>query len=168
MKEKSLICTVNTKNEKNREDTGSLKFQKPSDDNSLVEELEYDLVNKNKEIIELQKRLEDAQERIHDVIILKGSLEKQVNDMKLKELSLKFVKCNELKNDFKKLEHRMQITKEQLDEARNLIESQKESVINAENRVKFMEKVIEDLENRGLTDYLRRKFPETFIEYKKE
>ena len=57
MKEKSLICTVNTKNEKNREDTGSLKFQKPSDDNSLVEELEYDLVNKNKEIIELQKRL---------------------------------------------------------------------------------------------------------------
>jgi len=168
MKEKSLICTVNTKNEKNREDTGSLKFQKPSDDNSLVEELEYDLVNKNKEIIELQKRLEDAQERIHDVIILKGSLEKQVNDMKLKELSLKFIKCNELKNDFKKLEHRMQITKEQLDEARNLIESQKESVINAENRVKFMEKVIEDLENRGLTDYLRRKFPETFIEYKKE
>ena len=88
--------------------------------------------------------------------------------MKLKELSLKFIKCNELKNDFKKLEHRMQITKEQLDEARNLIESQKESVINAENRVKFMEKVIEDLENRGLKDYLRRRFPETFIEYKKE
>jgi chromosome segregation ATPase len=168
MKEKYRIDAVNPKNEKNREDIGSLKSKKPSDDNSLVEELEHDLVSKNTEIIELQKRLEDAQERIHDVIILKGSLEKQVNDMKLKELSLKFAKCNELKNDFKKLEHRMQITKEQLDEARNLIKFQEETVINAENRVKFMEKVIEDLENRGLTDYLRRKFPETFIEYKKE
>jgi len=168
MKEKSLICTVNTKNEKNREDTGSLKFQKPSDDNSLVEELEYDLVNKNKEIIELQKRLEDAQERIHDVILQKESLEKRVNKMELKKLSLKFDKCDELKNNFSKLEHRMQITKEQLDDARNKIKFQENFINLSENRVKFMEKVIDDLENRGLKDYLRRRFPETFIEYKKE
>jgi len=168
MKDKSRIDAVNPNNGKDNENIGSLKSQKPTDDKSLVEELENELASKNKEIIQLRIRLEDAQERIHDVILQKESLEKRVNKMELKKLSLKFDKCDELKNNFSKLEHRMQITKEQLDDARNKIKFQENFINLSENRVKFMEKVIDDLENRGLKDYLRRRFPETFIEYKKE
>jgi hypothetical protein len=51
-----------------------------------------------------------------------------------------------LKNDHDKLQHRYQITRHLLEEARM---------------------VIKDLENRGLMDHLRGKYPESFLEYQK-
>ena len=160
MKENSRIDEVNQFLKKDRINA-NLESDTQMDDNSSIEELENELKRKNNKIIELQKKFEDAQERIHEVIIQKNSFEKRVNELELKQLSLQLVNYDELKNKFSKLEHRMQITKKQLDDTRNHIELQKQ-------RIKLLEKVIEDLENRGLTDYLRHKFPETFIEYKKK
>ncbi len=124
-----------------------------SDDESSLEELEELLAFKDNEIIELQARLDDAKDRIHDLIVEKGSLEKKNTEQKLKELDLKLGKFEELKNDYLKLEHRTNITKGHLDESRN--------------QIKIQEKVIEELANRGLTDYLLRRYPESFIDYKK-
>jgi len=160
MKENSRIDEVNQSLKKDRINA-NLESDTQMDDNSSIEELENELKRKNNKIIELQKKFENAQERIHEVIIQKNSFEKRVNELELKQLSLQLVNYDELKNKFSKLEHRMQITKKQLDDTRNHIELQKQ-------RIKLLEKVIEDLENRGLTDYLRHKFPETFIEYKKK
>ena len=149
---------ANYKNRGNRDD----------DVNSLLEKMENELSDKTHEIIQQQTKISDLQDRIHDVIIEKGSLEKQVNNYKLNEISLQFGKCEELKNDYKKLEHRLGITKNQLDKARKHIESQRQFVENAKQQLEFMDKVIEDLEHRGLIDFLRNKFPESFITYKRK
>jgi len=123
-------------------------------DKLLIKKLNKEVAEKDNEIIQLKNKLSDSQERIHDMIIEKGSLKKQINNFELKELDIQFGKFGELKNDYNKLEHRLNITKEHLDKARN--------------QIIFHKKVIEDLENRGFMDYLRKKFPESFVNYKKK
>ena len=88
--------------------------------------------------------------------------DKRIRDLELMELSLKLDDFEKLKMEHRKLEHRTQITKKQLDEARNKIESQKIYVAEAKERVEFMEKVINDLEKRGFTDILRNRYPGNF------
>jgi chromosome segregation ATPase len=123
-------------------------------DKLLIKKLNKEIVEKNNEIIQLQNKLSDSYERIHDIIIEKDSLKKQINNFELKQLDIQFGKFEELKSDYNKLEHRLKITKEHLDEARN--------------QIIFNTKVIEDLENRGFMDYLRKRFPESFVNYKKK
>ncbi len=60
------------------------------DDENSLEELEIILAFKDKEITELQAKLDDAKDKIHDLIVEKGSLEKKYTEQKLKELDLKF------------------------------------------------------------------------------
>jgi len=123
-------------------------------DKLLIKKLNKEIVEKNNEIIQLQNKLSDSYERIHDIIFEKDSLKKQINNFELKQLDIQFGKFEELKSDYNKLEHRLKITKEHLDEARN--------------QIIFNTKVIEDLENRGFMDYLRKRFPESFVNYKKK
>lgn len=123
-------------------------------DKLLIEKLNKEIVDKNKEIIQLQNKLLDSNEKIHDIIIEKSSLKKMINEFELKELDIRFGKFEELKNDYNKLEHRLNVTKEQLDEIRI--------------QIKFHKKVIQDLENRGFFDYIRKRYPESFIDYKKK
>ena len=123
-------------------------------DKLLIEKLNKEIVDKNKEIIQLQNKLLDSNEKIHDIIIEKSSLKKMINEFELKELDIRFGKFEELRNDYNKLEHRLNVTKEQLDEIRI--------------QIKFHKKVIQDLENRGFIDYIRKRYPESFIDYKKK
>jgi len=123
-------------------------------DKLLIKKLNKEIVEKNNEIIQLQNKLSDSYERIHDIIFEKDSLKKQINNFELKQLDIQFGKFEELKSDYNKLEHRLKITKEHLDEAHN--------------QIIFNTKVIEDLENRGFMDYLRKRFPESFVDYKKK
>ncbi len=123
-------------------------------DKLLIEKLNKEIADKNNEIIQLQNKLLDSNEKIHDIIVEKGSLKKIINEFELKELDIRFGKFEELKNDYNKLEHRLSITKEQLDEIRI--------------QIKFHKKVIDDLENRGFMDYIRKRYPESFIDYKKK
>jgi chromosome segregation ATPase len=127
---------------------------KTKDDKLLIEKLNKEITDQNKVIIKLQNKLLDTEEKIHDIILDKASLKKQINNFELKELDIQFGQFEELKNDYNKIEHRLNVTKEQLDDARNNIE--------------FYKKVIEDLENRGFMDYLRNRFPESFVNYKKK
>jgi len=133
-----------------------------------IHDLEVKLRKKELEISELQEKLQDKEELVLDLINVKNILDKKIRDLELMELSLKLDDFEKLKMEHRKLEHRTQITKKQLDETRNKIESQKKYVAEAKERVEFMEKVIDDLEKRGFTDLLRNRYPETFIEYQKQ
>ena len=165
MKEHSQSDVDNQNMRKNEHTTNNDKL---NEDKLSVEEMEKELAEKDDMIIQLKSKLLDSQERIHEVIIEKGSLEKQVKEFELKGISLKFGNFEELKNNFNKIEHRLTITKNQLDDARIQIKSQNEFVNNAREHVEFMEMVIDDLENRGLIDFLRNRFPESFVNYKKK
>ena len=145
MKELSSIDSDNTNN---KNDNGA------QNDKLLIKKLNKEIAEKNNEISQLKNKLTDSNERIHDIILEKGSLKKQINNFELKELDIQFGKFEELKNDYNKLEHRLKITKEQLDKTRL--------------KIVFYTKVIENFENRGFIDYLRNKFPESFINYKKK
>ncbi len=164
MKENSQSDDDNQNMGKNEHKTN---IDKLNEDKISLEEIEKELAEKDDMIIQLESKLLDSQERIHEVIIEKGSLEKQVKEFELKGISLQLGNFEELKNNYNKLEHRMTITKNQLDDARIQIKSQNEFVKNAKEQVEFMETVIEDLENRGLIDFLRNRFPESFVTYKK-
>ena len=61
----------------------------------------------------------------------------------------------------------MHVTKNQLDNARKQIKLQNQFVEDSKDQIEFMELVIHDLENRGLTDFIMNRFPESFKEYKK-
>ena len=87
-------------------------------DKLLIEKLNKEITEKNKEIVQLQNKLSDSHEKIHDIIIEKDSLTKQINNFELKQIDIQFGKFKELKNDYNKLKHRLNVTKEQLDEAR--------------------------------------------------
>ena len=59
----------------------------------------------------------------------------------------------ELQQKHNKVEHRLFVTKNLLDEA------------NAE--LEFRAKVIEELENRGIRDLMMGRYPDTYLEYKR-
>ncbi|MBP2046006.1 hypothetical protein [Methanobacterium aggregans] len=126
---------------------------KNKDYEAIIEGLEFKLKQKESEIQELREKLQDKYAMLQDRIDEKKILEERVKELELKDISLKLGKLDELTNKNLKLDHRVQVTKKQLDYARNDLELQK--------------KVIEDLENRGVLDFLLRRFPETFKEYKK-
>ena len=165
MEEHSQSDDDNQNMRKNEHKTNNDKL---NEDTLSLEEIERELAEKDEVIIQLKSKLLDSQERIHKVIIEKGSLENQVKEFELKGISLQFDNFEDLKNNYNKLEHRLIITKNQLDDARIQIKSQNEFVENAREQVEFMETVIVDLENRGLIDFLRNKFPESFVTYKKK
>ncbi len=165
MEEHSQSDDDNQNMRKNEHKTNNDKL---NEDTLSLEEIERELAEKDEVIIQLKSKLLDSQERIHKVIIEKGSLENQVKEFELKGISLQFDNFEDLKNNYNKLEHRLIITKNQLDDARIQIKSQNEFVENAREQVEFMETVIVDLENRGLIDFLRNRFPESFVTYKKK
>jgi chromosome segregation ATPase len=142
------LHSIDADNTKNKSDNRAQK------DKLLIKKLNKEILEKNNEIVQLQNKLSDSHERIHDMILEKGSLKKQINNFELKQLDIQFGKFEELKNDYNKLEHRLNITKEHLDDVRR--------------QIIFNKKVIEDLENRGFMDYLRKRFPESFVDYKKK
>ncbi len=149
MKERSRIGTVKLDS---NNDTGIPN--KVKEDKLLIEKLNKIIKEKNNEIKLLQNKLLDSKDMVHDIIQEKNSLKKRMNQYELDEFNLQIGKFAELKNDYNKIEHRLNITKKQLDTARN--------------QIIFDKQVIEDLKNRSLMDYLRKRFPESFVSYKKQ
>lgn len=126
---------------------------KSKDYEAIIEGLELKLKEKEFEIQELRGKLQDKYEMLQDRIEEKKVLEKRLEQFELNDATLKMGKLDEVTLENHKLEHRVQVTRKQLDEARD--------------DLKFQEKVIEDLENRGFLDFLLKRFPESFREYKK-
>ena len=100
------LHSIDADNTKNKSDNRAQK------DKLLIKKLNKEILEKNNEIVQLQNKLSDSHERIHDMILEKGSLKKQINNFELKQLDIQFGKFEELKNDYNKLEHRLNITKE--------------------------------------------------------
>jgi len=124
-----------------------------SDDKIRIRELEKDLSQKESEIIFFKEKITNDQEIILDVIEEKKLLKKQIKDFQLKELDLKLNNYMELQRNHHKVEHRLFVTKNHLEDAHEELE--------------FREKIIAELENRGLRDYILGRFPNSYQEYKK-
>jgi chromosome segregation ATPase len=163
MKENSQIEKLNRGSKKDENE----KKHDPDKTQDLTEELEKKLKIKDNELIELQKKLECANERIHDIVNEKIILEKRVSELEFKDISIQFGKFEQLKKEYDKLVHRLQVTKNHLDIARKQIKLQDQFVEDSKHQIEFNEKVIHDLENRGLTDFILNRFPESFKDYKK-
>ena len=123
------------------------------DDKVRIRELEKELAHKESEIMFFKEKVTNNQEIILDVIEEKKLLKRQIKDFELKELDLKLNNYMDLQRKHHKVEHRLFVTKNHLEEAHNELE--------------FREKVIKELENRGLRDYILGRFPEKYQEYKK-
>jgi dynactin complex subunit len=67
---------------------------------------------------------------------------------------MKLQEYEKLQQKHNKLEHRQEVTKNHLDKANE--------------KIKSMEKIIEDLHNRGFKDYLLRRYPESYQEYSED
>lgn len=130
------------------------KDNKSSDNYHRIKELERKLKKKETEIKLLNEQLNNNKEIIKDIIQEKEFLNKQIQDFKLKEINFKLNKYKELQQEHHKTEHRLVVTKKLLEEAREKIIDQKE--------------IIQDLENRGIIDYILRRYPESFLEYKEK
>ncbi len=123
------------------------------DDEKSVEDLEKELNLKENEIKGIREKLAGTQEQLQDTMNEKKLLEKLMSELELKEIDLKLNNSEKLQQEHNKLEHRVQVTKKQLDDAND--------------ELKVQHKVIEDLENRGIMDIIRGRFPESFMSYRK-
>lgn len=164
MKENSEI--INLKNVSKRDISINITDD-PKKTHDICEELEKQLKIKDNKIIELQKRLKYSNERIHDVIYEKNVIEKQLNKLEFQNINLQTGKFEQLKNEYNQLVHRLHITKKQLDNTRKQIKLQNQFIEESKDQIKFMEKVIDDLEKRGIVDILLNRSSETFKKYKK-
>jgi hypothetical protein len=126
-------------------------FDKKNEE-SVIEELEKVLSKREDTIKHLKEELADSMVRIHDMIEKNRSLEARINKYELQDVSMKIGKFEELKQNYRKLDHRTQVTKKHLDDLRKYS--------------RFTETVITDLEKRGFIDLILRRYPESYQEYK--
>ena len=124
-----------------------------TDDKKRIKELEAKLAKNESEIEFFKDKINTNQEIILDVIEEKKLLKKQIEEFERKELDVKLNNYMELQRKHHKVEHRLFVTKNLLDEAHEKLE--------------FQAKVITDLEDRGLTDFLLGRHPVSYQEYKK-
>lgn len=118
-----------------------------------IKELEAELAKKESEIEFFKDKINTNQEIILDVIDEKKLLKNEIEKYERKELDMKLNNYMDLQRKHHKVEHRLFVTKNLLDEAHEKME--------------FQAKVIEDLEKRGLTDIILRRYPHSHQEYKK-
>ncbi len=118
-----------------------------------IKELEAELAKKESEIEFFKDKINTNQEIILDVIDEKKLLKNEIEKYERKELDMKLNNYMDLQRKHHKVEHRLFVTKNLLDEAHEKME--------------FQAKVIEDLEKRGLTDIILRRYPHSHQKYKK-
>ncbi|UTB32799.1 MAG: hypothetical protein NKF70_00490 [Methanobacterium sp. ERen5] len=131
------------------EDDSNQKSKKDYDD--IIEELEMKLAKKQVIIQDLKERIHDANNRVSDMVEKNSSLESRINEYELQDIAMKFGKFEELKDKNKKLDHRVKVTKNHLDSAREYL--------------KFTDVVIMDMKNRGMLDRILRRYPDSYQRY---
>lgn len=147
-KETTTVSSVKNNHHDDPRDKKSFK------DKSRIKELEKELSKRESEIAFLKDKIVNDQEIIIDVIEEKKQLKKTIQDYEMKELDMKLNNYLELQRKHHKTEHRLFVTKNLLDDAQEELE--------------FRAKVIEDLENKGLSDFILKRYPDSFLEYKKK
>lgn len=104
--------------------------------------------------LRVNEKLKQALDRLSELRKEKEDLQLKLEKLEHKQLDLKLQEHEKLKQDYHIISHRAQVTKEQLDQSRRKLESQKQ--------------VIKDLEERGIIDYIKNRYPPSFIQYKKD
>lgn len=118
-----------------------------------IEELEIELTNKDKVLKSYEEELSDLKQQLLEIMADKKEITDKIHKLEIMEIEAKLKNYESLQEDLNKIKHRNEITKNQLDTAR-------EDIITLKN-------VISDLEKRGLWDYLLGRFPESYKKYKK-
>ncbi|HHY00782.1 MAG TPA: hypothetical protein GX531_05345 [Methanothermobacter sp.] len=131
----------------------STDISSAKDMKARVKLLEKELANKESEIDFLKEKLTNNQEILLDLIEDKKSLRKLVQDFEMKQLDERLNNFQQLQTKQHQMEHRLFVTKNLLDEARHELD--------------IRGKVIEDLEKRGLRDYLMANYPQSYVQYQK-
>jgi chromosome segregation ATPase len=155
----TTITKPESKEDKADKSSHSSNSPSPHDNNSVgnlksrIKSLEIELVKKESEINFLKDKLTNNQDVLLDLIEDKKSLKKLVHDYELKEIDERLNNFRDLQRKQHKIEHRLFVTKQQLDEARELLDVRK--------------KVIEDLEKRGVKDCLMANYTERYVQYQK-
>ncbi len=138
-------------------DSNSLKNDKESlekdrDKDMLIKELEEKLHYQQEGIARVNAKLSQALDRLSELRQEKEELQSRLEEWEHKKLDFKLQKHEKLEQEYHKMSHRAQVTKNQLDELRR--------------EIIFLNKVISDLEERGLIDYIKKRYPPSFIQYK--
>jgi len=120
----------------------------------MADDLKKELKATKSELIKIKsdiKLIEDkliyCQDRLLDIRNEKDNLQKKVNDYEFLDIDTKLKEANILKNDFLKQKHRIEITKELLDDSR-------EEII-------LLKEIINDLKNMSNLDFIRNKYPKS-------
>lgn len=151
--------TIGSEEDAKDESSNTSDFDISTDINSAkdlkarVKLLEKELANKESEIDFLKEKLTNNQEILLDLIEDKKSLRKLVQDFEMKQLDERLNNFQQLQTKQHQMEHRLFVTKNLLDEARHELD--------------IRGKVIEDLEKRGLRDYLMANYPQSYVQYQK-
>jgi len=125
-----------------------------------IKELKKELKTLKKTIESLKETLVNNNNMLHDIIIEKKELTKKIQEYDHKLVDTKLKQYQKLQEDHQKIIHRLQVTKKQLDKTNQNIK-----ILNRKNEE--LERVIMGLESRGILDYIRGKYPESYQEYKK-
>lgn len=120
---------------------------------SRIKELEKEVGKNESEIEFLKEKLTNNQEVLLDVIEDKKLLKKQIEDFELKELEDRLNNFRDLQRKQHKTEHRLFVTQKNLEDAREELE--------------FRKKIIKDMENRGILDYILGNYPNSLVKYNK-
>ncbi len=140
---------------------GSLKDKESLDLNAKINQLEMELRSKESTIEVLQERLNNNKDMLQDVIAEKKQLNLRVQGYDLNLIDAKLNQYQKLQEDHQKMMHRLQVTKNHLDDANQKIKE-------ANGKIDVLEKIIVDLGDRGLLDYIRGRYPESYRRYKEK
>jgi len=138
----------------------NLKIKNHQSKDAEIKELKKELKTLKKTIESLKETLVNNNNMLHDIIIEKKELTKKIQEYDHKLVDTKLKQYQKLQEDHQKIIHRLQVTKKQLDKTNQNIK-----ILNRKNEE--LERVIMGLESRGILDYIRGKYPESYQEYKK-
>ncbi len=138
----------------------NLPTKKLDSKDAEIKQLKKELKTQEKTTESLKETLSNNNNMLHDIIKEKKELTNKIQEYDLKLVDAKLNQFQRLQEDHLKTVHRLQVTKKQLDEA-----NQRITELNGKNEE--LELVIAGLESRGILDYIRGKYPESYQAYKK-
>ena len=133
--------------------TSNLKEESKNTSN-LTGELEFtkkELVYTKSELELVEDKLSYCQDRLLDIRNEKDNLLKKYTKYESLNVEMKLEEAELLKHDYLKQKHRLEITKEYLDESRN--------------EVALLKEVIEDFKNTKNIDFIRNRYPNSYNLY---